>query len=106
MARAKTQSTPSSEKNGGPKSVVEFSVEDGGFMPMKRVLRPDPYMLEVFARNPQSKKSWLQATPSSHIFSADLPDTIKAGTYTVAVRAHDEFGRVHHGHAVLEITGR
>ncbi|MDH3641910.1 MAG: calcineurin-like phosphoesterase family protein [Gammaproteobacteria bacterium] len=92
--------------DGGPKSVVEFSVEGGDYLPMQRVTRPDPYMLEVFARNPDSKKSWLQATPSSHIFSADLPDDISAGTYTVAVRARDEFGREHHGHAVLEITGR
>jgi hypothetical protein len=92
--------------DGGPKSVVEFSVEGGDYLPMRRVTRPDPYMLEVFARNPQTKKSWLQATPSSHIFSADVPDDIKAGTYTVAVRAQDEFGRSHHGHAILEITGR
>lgn len=91
--------------DGGPKSVVEFRIEDGDFLPMRRVRRADPYMLEVFARNPKTKKSWLQATPSSHIFSADLPDDIKAGTYTVAVRARDEFGREHHGHAVLEITG-
>jgi hypothetical protein len=91
--------------DGGPESVVEFRIEDGDFLPMRRVSRADPYMLEVFARNPETKKSWLQATPSSHIFSADLPDDISAGTHTVSVRARDEFGREHHGHAVLEITG-
>jgi hypothetical protein len=91
--------------DGGPESVVEFRIEDGDFLPMRRVSRADPYMLEVFARNPETKKSWLQATPSSHIFSADLPDDISAGTHTISVRARDEFGREHHGHAVLEITG-
>jgi len=92
--------------DGGPKSVVEFSIENGEFLPMRRVSRADPYILEVFARNRNTKKSWVEATPSSHIFSADLPDDIKAGTYGVTVRARDEFDREHHGHAVLEITGR
>ena len=91
--------------DGGPKSTVSFRIDDGPLQPMTPVLRADPYMLEVFARNEETKKSWLQATPSSHLFSADLPDDLKAGTYTLSVEAQDEFGRVHHGHTVLEITG-
>ena len=39
------------------------------------------------------------------IFSADLDDSIDPGTHTITVRAIDEFGRVHHGHSILEITG-
>jgi hypothetical protein len=92
--------------DGGPKSVVELKIDDGPFLPMRRVERVDPYMLELYARNPDTKKSWVQATPSSHIFSADLPDELKAGVYTLSVRAKDEFGRVHYAHAILEITGR
>ena len=38
-------------------------------------------------------------------FSADLDDVIGRGTHTVTVRAVDEFGRIHHGHTVLEIVG-
>ena len=38
-------------------------------------------------------------------FSADLDDSIDPGTHTITVRAIDEFGRVHHGHSILEITG-
>ncbi|MEQ8859994.1 MAG: calcineurin-like phosphoesterase family protein [Pseudomonadales bacterium] len=92
--------------DGGPKSAVEFRVNDGPYRPMVAVSRPDPYMLEVFARNEATKKSWLEATPSSHLFSADVPDDLQPGTYTVTVRATDEFGRVHHGHRIMEITGR
>ena len=47
----------------------------------------------------------MEARPSTHLFEADLDDTLGAGTYTVTVRAVDEFGRVHHGHTVLEIFG-
>ena len=92
--------------DGGPKSVVEFRIDDGPYAPMQRVLRADPYMVEVFARNEATKKSWLQASPSSHIFTADLPDDLEAGVYTLSVRARDEFGQEHHGHTILEITGR
>ena len=72
---------------------------------MTRVLRPDPYMIEYFARNEDTKKSWLQASPSTHLWSADLPDDLIPGTYTLSVRATDEFGREHHAHSILEITG-
>ena len=91
--------------DGGPKSEVSFQIDGGPLVPMRRVLRPDPYMIETFLRNPDTKKSWLEATVSSHLFSADLPDDLGTGTYTVSVRAVDEFGRVHHAHRILEITG-
>jgi len=91
--------------DGGPKSTVSFRIDDGPELPMMRVSRADPYMIEVFARNPDTKKSWLDAAPSSHLFSADLPDDLGPGTYTLSVRATDEFERLHHGHTILEITG-
>jgi hypothetical protein len=92
--------------DGGPKSTVRFRVGDGPFRPMRRVARADPYMLETFARNRDTVKSWLQATPSSHLWAADVPDDLGPGTYRVTVEAVDEFGRQHHGHSILEITGR
>ena len=91
--------------DGGPKSVVEFRIDDGPYLPMKQVSRPDPYMVETFARNKDTVKSWLSATPSSHVFSADVPDDLSPGTYRVSVQATDEFGRQHHAHSILEITG-
>ena len=91
--------------DGGPKSKVSYRVNDGDYIPMERVLRTDPYIVEQFQRYESVKKSWVQATDSTHIFSADLDDSISRGTHTVTVRAIDEFGRVHHGHSILEITG-
>jgi hypothetical protein len=92
--------------DGGPRSVVEFRIDDGPYRLMQRVNRADPYMIETFARNADTVKSWLQATPSSHLWSADVPDDLGPGTYTVSVRATDEFGREHHAHRIMEITGR
>ena len=92
--------------DGGPNSSVTFRIDDGPSHPLRRVDRRDPMIIEMFARNPETKKSWVSATSSTHLFEADLPDALTAGVYTVSVAAIDEFGREHHSHAVLEITGR
>ena len=91
--------------DGGPKSKVSYRVNDGEYMPMRRVLTEDPYIVEQYQRFEDVKKSWVQATKSTHMFVANLDDSIGRGTHTLTVRAVDEFGRVHHGHTVLEIVG-
>ena len=90
--------------DGGPKSVVTYRFNDGEYQPLTRTPRKDPYMLEQFVRHASDKKSFVQATVSTHIFEADLSADLPPGVHTVTVRAEDEFGRVHHGHAVLEIV--
>ncbi len=90
--------------DGGPKSEVVYRIGDGDFLPLTRTIRQDPYILEQFNRHRDTKKSWVEATPSTHLFVGDLDDTLGVGTHTVTVQAKDEFGRIHHGHAVLEIS--
>lgn len=89
--------------DGGPRSNVAYQVDDGPFVPMNRVLRKDPYVVEQFHRHRETKKSWVEATPSTHLFTADFQDDLVPGTYTVTVRAKDEFGLTHHGHTIVEI---
>lgn len=91
--------------DGGPRSEVSYRINGGEYMPLERVLRRDPHIVEQYNRHRDTKKSWVEATMSTHIFEADLDDSIPEGTHTVTVRAVDEFGRVHHGHTVLEIVG-
>ncbi len=91
--------------DGGPRSKVEFTIAERPYAPMTRVRRADPHTVELYHRNAASKKSWVDAIPSTHIWSADLPDDLGPGTYTLSVRAVDEFGRTHHGHRVVEIMG-
>lgn len=91
--------------DGGPKSVVRFSVAGSEMQTMKHVERIDPQTAELFARNAKTKKSWVNAMPSSHLWEADLPDDLPTGVHTLTVEAVDEFGRTHHGHSILEITG-
>jgi len=92
--------------DGGPRSKVSFRINDGEMLPMRLTNRADPKVSELFSRNTATKKSWVQAIPSTHLFEADLPDNTPAGVHTLSVEAIDEFGVMHHGHAILEITGR
>ena len=90
--------------DGGPNSKVLYRIEDGEYRPLKRVLRKDPYMLEQYARHRSSKKTWVEATLSTHLFEADLDANLPPGVHAITVQAEDEFGRLHHGHTVLEIV--
>ena len=91
--------------DGGPKTQVSFSVAGRPPVEMTRVDQLDPFVQESFQRNRDTIKSWIQPSASSHLWTADLPDDLGPGTYTVTVDVVDEFGRGHHGHRVLEITG-
>ena len=42
--------------------------------------------------------------PSSHLWSARLPASLKPGTYALTVHARDEYGRDHEDAMVLEIS--
>jgi hypothetical protein len=92
--------------DGGPRSVVSFAIDGGAALPMRRVRRVDPHANELFLRNADTVKSWVEAVPSTHLFAADLPDDLGAGVHALTVEARDEFGRVHRASAVLEIVGR
>ena len=91
--------------NGGPRSKVQMQIGARPYVPMQRVHREDPLVLDLFAHHPETFKSWVEPVLSSHLFSAYLPTDLKPGVYPVTVRAVDDAGAEHHGHAVLEVTG-
>jgi C terminal of Calcineurin-like phosphoesterase/N terminal of Calcineurin-like phosphoesterase len=90
--------------DGGPRSKLEMAIGDGDALPMKQVERIDPLVAEVYARNPNTKKPWVTAGKSSHVWQAALPTDVTAGTHRLTVRAVDEYGRSHAASMVLEIT--
>ena len=71
---------------------------------MQRVIRPDPFVEEEFARNEATKKPWVKAEPSSHIWAGRLPHDLEAGIHRIAVRVVDEYGREHLDNLVMELT--
>lgn len=91
--------------DGGQKSTVEFTIGERAPVRMQQVTRPDPFVQEVYARNMATKKPWVNAEASSHIWVARLPADLAAGTHCVHVRAIDEYGREHRDHLVVEVVG-
>jgi hypothetical protein len=90
--------------DGGPNTFVEYRIGKREPIKMDRVIRSDPFVEEEFARNEATKKPWVKALPSSHIWSARLPGDLQPGTHCVAVRVIDEYGREHRDNLVLEVT--
>ena len=91
--------------DGGPRSRVWFQVGGGEYQEMERRDMADPNIVESFERNKETMKPWVSSAPSSHIWVARMPGDLGPGTYTLTVEAHDEFGRSHHAHRGVEISG-
>jgi hypothetical protein len=91
--------------DGGPRTSVAYRIGERAPVRMERERRIDPFVKEVFARNQATKKPWVQAEPCSHLWVARLPADLAAGTHSIRVRVTDEYGREHHDHLVLEVTG-
>jgi hypothetical protein len=90
--------------DGGPRSKVEVSLAGGTPHLLQKVERLDPFVVEVYTRNAATKKSWVEAGKSSHIWQTTLPANLEPGTHRVTVRATDEYGRTHTASMVLEVT--
>src|SRR3984885_8631050 len=91
--------------DGGEKTKVKMVIGDRAPIEMTRRPRPDPFVQEVFARNEATKKAWVKAEDSSHIWIARLPGDLAPGTYPVVVEAVGEYGQPLGGRLALEVTG-
>ena len=90
--------------DGGPRTIVVFSLDGGEPLAMKRMSRPDPFIMQVYGRFPDTIKKWVRPQNSSHIWVAPLPLGLKTGTYSLNARATNEYGREHADGMVLEVA--
>ena len=91
--------------DGGEKTKATMTIGGRPPVAMVRTARPDPFVEEVFARNEKTKKAWVKADPSSHVWTARLPADLAPGAYRVEVEAVNEYGKVLTGRLALEVTG-
>jgi len=91
--------------DGGPKTRVTMRVGRRAPTEMARHAAPDPFVAEVYARNPATKKAWVKAETSSHLWSARLPADLPPGAHRIVVEATTEYGDVVAGRITLEVTG-
>jgi hypothetical protein len=90
--------------DGGPRTRVQYRIDGGAAAAMTRTRRTDPFVAELFLRYPETKKPWVKAEPSSHIWTARLSRTIGTGTHRITVEVQDEYGRPLRSDLVLEVT--
>ena len=77
-------------------SRVEYRVDDGEWMPMKKVLQPDPALLAENTRDDladalRGYDRSPEAEPSPHLWRGALPTTLDAGEHRIEVRAFDRW---------------
>jgi hypothetical protein len=81
---------------GDNDSRLEFRVDDGAWMPMKKVLLPDPALTEENMRDDQTTvlrgfDRSPEAAVSPHLWRGALPTKLAAGEHQVEVRAFDRW---------------
>jgi hypothetical protein len=91
--------------DGGPRTRVEMKIGNRPPVAMTTDRRPDPLVRDVYARNEDSKKSWVKAEPSSHIWVARVPEDLSPGAHRVEIKVTDEYGRERQDSAILEVLG-
>jgi hypothetical protein len=91
--------------DGGPKTVVRMRIGDRPPIEMTATRTPDPFVEDVFARNEATKKPWIKAEVSSHMWAARLPGDLDVGAHRVVVEAITEYGDLVTGRLALEVTG-
>jgi hypothetical protein len=91
--------------DGGPKTKVTMRIGDRAPVEMAPRRMSDPFVEDVFARNEATKKPWIKAEVSSHMWAARLPRDLDVGAHRVIVEAVTEYGDVVTGRLALEVTG-
>ena len=90
--------------DGGPRTRLTYRIGPGEAVPLQRTRRLDPFVVELFARYPETKKSWVQAIPSTHIWAVRLPEDLPPGAHRILIEGTDEYGRPIRSAAVLEVN--
>jgi hypothetical protein len=91
--------------DGGPKTKVTMRIGERPPIEMSPSRMPDPFVEDLYARNEATKKPWIKAEISSHIWTARLPHDLDVGAHRVVVEAVTEYGDVVSGRLAMEVTG-
>lgn len=83
--------------DGGPRTRVTCEVEGapGLCFELSRSRIPDPYIVHSFANHRESLKPWVEASVSSHIWTAQIPIALHSGSHTCSIRVVTEYGDEH-----------
>ena len=90
--------------DGGERDSVRLSLDGGPFMPMRYVVRTDPFMERAYRRLVGTPDAFPTPKASAHIWEFDVPDNLESGIHSVVVETEDEFGQRQRGVMTFEVT--
>ena len=90
--------------DGGERDRVRLSLDGGPLMPMRYVVRTDPFMERAYRRLADTQNAFPRPAASSHIWEFDLPEDLEPGIHSAVVESEDEFGQHQRGVLSFEVT--
>ena len=90
--------------DGGERDRVNLSLDGGRPMPMRYVVRTDPFVERAYRRFTDTPNSFPRPALSSHMWEFDLPEDVEPGIHSVVVETEDEFGQRQRGAFSFEVT--
>ena len=90
--------------DGGPRSRVWFSIDDGPAEEMGRSARVDALVAKLHLRIKDRSVFWTPLRESTHIWAAPLPRDLAPGVRPITIRAIDEYGQEHECAKLIEIV--
>ena len=73
--------------DGGERDRVGLSLDGGPLMPMRYVVRTDPFMERAYRHLADTPDAFPRPAASSHIWEFDLPEDLEPGIHSVVVKA-------------------
>ena len=90
--------------DGGERDRVGLSLDGGPLMPMRYVVRTDPFMERAYRQLADTPDAFPRPAASSHIWEFDLPEDLEPGIHSVVVESEDEFEQHQRGVLSFEVT--
>ncbi len=90
--------------DAGPHTRVECCVSGCEASLMRRHAQTDPVTRELFVRAGHTRKPWVEALASSHIWVAPLPQSLPVGSHRLMVTATNEYGQTHSDTLVFNVA--
>ena len=86
--------------NGDERTEVAYRIGEGDFAEMTHTPRADPYTEALYARYPEEAA---EPVATSHTWTARLNE-LEPGVHRVEVQVTDQYGQVHEGAQLVEVT--
>jgi hypothetical protein len=88
---------------GHPDDIVEYDLDHHPPVKMNYKIMKDPLMVEFFNSHKQLDEWPVNASESTHMWIADLPDDLNEGSHKIKITTTDMFGNTFSAHRIFEI---